>query len=37
MKKILWTAPIVAVCVALLAGREDIVRFRAMREMSHDR
>ncbi len=33
MKKILWTAPVVAVCVALLAGRSDITRFRAMHRM----
>lgn len=33
MKKILWTAPVIAVCVALLAGRDDIIRFRAMHRM----
>jgi|HubBroStandDraft_1064217.scaffolds.fasta_scaffold820268_1 hypothetical protein len=33
MKKILWTTSVVAVCVALLAGRDDIIRFRAMHGM----
>jgi len=33
MKKILWAAPLAAVYVALLAGRSDIRRFRAMHRM----
>jgi hypothetical protein len=37
MKKILWTVPVVAVCAALLVGREDIIRFRAMYRMSRNR
>jgi hypothetical protein len=34
MKNILWAAPVAAICVALLAGRKDITRFRAMHKMS---
>jgi hypothetical protein len=34
MKKILWVAPVAAICVALLAGRQDIIRFREMHRMS---
>jgi hypothetical protein len=34
MKKILWAVPVAAVCVALLAGRKDITRFRSMHRMS---
>ena len=30
MKRLLWIAPIAVICAALLAGREDIRRFRAM-------
>jgi hypothetical protein len=33
VKKVLWAAPVAAVYVALLAGRSDIRRFRAMRRM----
>jgi hypothetical protein len=34
MKKTLWAVPVAAICVALLAGRKDITRFRAMYQMS---
>jgi hypothetical protein len=34
MKKILLVALVAAVYVALMAGREDIARFRKMRRMS---
>ena len=34
MKKILLGALVAAVYVALMAGRQDIVRFRRMRRMS---
>ena len=34
MKNILWAVPVAVICVALLAGRKDITRFRAMHEMS---
>jgi hypothetical protein len=34
MKKIFLAALVAAVYVALLAGRQDIVRFREMRRMS---
>jgi hypothetical protein len=34
MKKILWAVPVAAICAALLAGRKDITRFRAMHRMS---
>lgn len=37
VKRIMWAAPVIAVCLALLAGKDDIVRFRAMQRMSHDR
>jgi hypothetical protein len=37
MKKFLWMAPVAVICAALLAGREDILRFRAMHRMSRDR
>ena len=33
MKKLLWAVPVVAICVAVLAGRGDIRRFREMRRM----
>jgi hypothetical protein len=37
MKKILWAVPVAAICVALLAGRRDITRFRAIHQMSRTR
>ena len=37
MKRIMWAVPVIAVCVALLAGKDDIARFRAMQRMSRDR
>jgi hypothetical protein len=37
MKKILWVAPVAAICAALLAGRKDITRFRTMHQMSGHR
>jgi len=30
MKRMLWVVPVALVCVALLAGRDDIRRFREM-------
>ena len=34
MKRHIWIIPVVAACVALLvAGKDDIQRFRAMRRM----
>jgi hypothetical protein len=33
MKQLLWAAPAAALCLALLAGRADIRRFRAMKRM----
>jgi hypothetical protein len=33
MKRFLWTAPVVVVALALLAGRQDIRRFRRMQRM----
>jgi hypothetical protein len=33
MKRILWAAPAVALFLAVLAGKDDIVRFRAMKRM----
>jgi hypothetical protein len=34
MKQVLWAAPVALVCLALLAGRKDIRRFRELRRMS---
>lgn len=33
MKQLLWAASAAAVCLALLAGKADISRFRKMRRM----
>jgi hypothetical protein len=33
MKRILWAAPAVALFLAVLAGKADIVRFRTMKRM----
>ncbi len=37
MKRLLWMAPIAVIGAALLAGRDDIRRFREMRSASADR
>jgi hypothetical protein len=33
MKQLLWAVPVAVVCVALLAGRDDVRRFREMRRL----
>lgn len=33
MMKLLWAVPVAVVCVALLAGRNDMRRFREMRHL----
>jgi len=33
MKKLLWVLPVAAIIAALLAGRDDIRRFRELRRM----
>jgi hypothetical protein len=33
MKQLLWAVPVMVVCVALLAGRADVRRFREMRRL----
>jgi hypothetical protein len=33
MKRIMWAVPVIAVCLALLAGKDDIIRIRAMHRM----
>lgn len=31
MRQLLWAVPVALVCLALLAGRQDVRRFREMR------
>jgi len=33
MKQLLWATAVAVVCIALLAGRDDIRRFREMRRI----
>jgi hypothetical protein len=33
MKQLLWAVPVAVVCVVLLAGRDDVRRFREMRRL----
>jgi hypothetical protein len=34
MKQMLWAVPVALLCLALLAGRKDIRRFKELRRMS---
>jgi hypothetical protein len=34
MKQMLWAVPVALLCLALLAGRKDIRRFRELRRIS---